>query len=732
MSILRPVILLLASVIAGMAAPAHPFMVFSANELPALQARTNASPFLATMFTTLQARASAPAECFTNFPTEWAEGLEAMAFVATIENNSALQQQAIDRMLSDLRLRDPANVYTNNVDFHGLATPQRAFALAWDWLEPHMTAAQRAEALPALENWCVTAYRHHDRQWWRDATYNCGSVPLAGYGLLALAIRNDTTNPIIANCHREAFRRLSQGFFPRSWKPSGICFEGPNYAIVGYKYAALFAVANVRAGGDDLLADSGALHAMSYLMHQWLPWGDCASIGDNTGYGKRTFASEYLLGLDRTRDAEGFWTWKKYSRAKHMDEIITYLWYPLDLIPADPAQTHLPASKYFEVTPHRAGYVFARTAWSDTNAAFFAFTTRYENCNHEHYDMNSFLFGGFGMLFATHKMLYPYPSDRHGVDYEHNLVIVNNGGWPMSNRTPSCFDDSSTDGLLAGVALSSFADYVRGDAKGSYRDNGTLITSPAIRAERSCLFVKETATPYLFVFDDLQQVAQPSKYDWLWHAPRLPLSGSGTLADPLIMTSNNASCAIQFIVPEKPAITNEIAMIETEGGKLKESELMRLRVVQNGVRVRYAALATLQTNLALRPHATAMPVDCPTPSAGGVRVQLADGTQDFITWQSQEERADRGIPLAAGHLHTDALVALVRVQNEKITGFVLGEGTYLQWDNTTLVRAANAVSVSAGMNDRQITGHRRGMESLPPDTPNVTQIVTLPFTPPAK
>ena len=732
MSILRPVFILLATVTASMAAPEHPFLVFSASDIPALQARTNAAPFLATMFATVQARASAPADSFTNYPNEWAEHLEALAFVATIKNDSALQQQAIDQMLSDLRCHNPADIYTPKADFHGLAKPTRAFALAWDWLAPHMTAAQRTEALPALENWCIASYRHSDKQWWREASYNCGSVPVAGYGLLALSIRNDTTNAEIANCHREAFRRLAQSFFPRSWRPSGICFEGPNYAIVGLKYPVLFACANARAGGDDLLADTGAMRAMSYLMHQWLPWGECASIGDNTDYGKRTFASEYLLGLARSRDTEGLWTWLKYSRAKHMDEIITYLWYPLDLTPADPAQTHLPTSKYFEVTPNLAGYVFCRSAWSDTNAAFFAFTTRYDKCNHQHYDMDSFLFGGFGTLFATHQMLFPYSSDRHGVDYEHNLVIVNNGGWPTANRTPSCYDDNSTEGMLVGIALSGFADYMRGDAKWSYRDNAVWISAPAIRAERSCLFVKQTSTPYLFVFDDLQQTAKPSKYEWLWHAPRLPTSGTGTPADPLIISAAHSSCAIQFVVPEKPVFTNEIAMREEDDGALKPSSLMRLRVAQTAVRVRYAALATLQTNLAQRPRVTTLPVNGPTPSANGATVSLSDGTQDFITWQSEEEHRNCGIPLTAGHLRTDALVALVRLQNGKITGFVLGEGTYLQWDDTTLVRAAASVSVSAGMDDRQITGRRRGLENLPPETPNVAQIVALPFTPPVK
>src|SRR5262249_18742684 len=153
----------------------------------------------------------------------------------------------------------------------------------------------------------------------------------------------------------------------------------------------------------------------------------------------------------QTNNAEGLFFWRKYTNNKRLDLLITYLWYPLNVKPANPVETKLATSRYFEVTPNRAGYVFARSAWEDKDAAFFAFATRFERCNHQHYDMNSFLFGGFGTLFATHRMIFAYPSDQHGVDFEHNIIIVDGGGWPKTNRTPSCGDDNSTDGLLVGV-----------------------------------------------------------------------------------------------------------------------------------------------------------------------------------------------------------------------------------------------------------------------------------------
>ena len=709
---------------AASAAPPHPFLVFRAADIPALQQRAAAEPLLAECLGIIQSNATSQAT--NDFAIVWAEQLEAQAFLATLDGGTNQSQQAINLLLAALRQEDPVTYY-RKADFHTLAIPLRALALSWDWLAPAMNAEQKARALPALERWCGVAMESTERQWWREASYNVGAIPVSGIGLLSLAISGDSTNAAVATCHREAFRRIAQNYFPKTWKSSGICYEGPCYAIVGLKYAALFARAEANAGNDDLLATSGATRAMSYLAYQYMPRGGCAPIGDNTDYNRKTFAAEYLLGLGRTRDAEGLWTWRNYLRVLTLDPLITYLWYPLDLEPVNPAVSRRPTSKYFEVTPNRAGYVFGRTAWDNRLAGFFAFVTRFENCNHQHYDMNSFLFGGYGTLFATHQMLYPYPSDRHGVDYEHNLVIVEGGGWPRANRTSSCHDDNSTDGVLVGFALSGFADYVRGDAKWSYRDNSVATDNPAIRAERTCLFVKYAATPYLLVLDDLQQLGKPLKYEWLWHAPRLEMSGTATLAEPLILaTTNLASCAIQFVQPAVPAVSIEAAPREVEGGKMKSSSLVRIRVEQTGARVQFAALASVQTNLEARPRVAALPVACRTPVAGGATVRLSDGAQDTVVWQSEEEHVQRGDELRAGALHTDGLLAMVRVLDGKITGFVLGEGTYLDWGGTNLVRASSSVCVSAAAGDCQITGRSRSRENQPPEMPASVQVAPLP------
>jgi hypothetical protein len=161
-----------------------------------------------------------------------------------------------------LKETDPVKFYDKggeNFDEH--AAPLRALALAWDWLYHDMTPEQRAEILPGLENWCDACFTCTDTQWWREASYNVGAIPIGGLGILSLAIRPDSTNPKTALWLREATRRMNQNFYPTSWKPSGICWEGPNYAIVGLKYPALFseALRRVRRALDD---DRGGVIAL--------------------------------------------------------------------------------------------------------------------------------------------------------------------------------------------------------------------------------------------------------------------------------------------------------------------------------------------------------------------------------------------------------------------------------------------------------------------------------------
>jgi hypothetical protein len=691
----------------------HPWMLFGAGDLPALRTKAKAEPLLADCLARMQELAHD-----ADVKNPWAT-LEARAFLWQLERQPALAERAT-ALLAKVAAEDPVPFYAK-ANFDAQAAPCRAMGLAWDWLYETLSPEQRDRIRSGLENWVRVLFEHTEKQWWREASYNVGAIPVAGYGLLALALRGESNDPAVARAYREAVRRIAHNYFTNAWRPSGICYEGPNYAIVGLRYPAVFAEALRRAGGPDLLANTGARSPMPYLMYQWMPMEGCAPIGDNTNYGRRTFAAEYLLGLRLTADRTGLWTWKTFTDTRRLDPLITYLWFPVDLAPQDPAAAGLPTSRSFEITPNRDGYVFARSAWNDPQAAFFAFVTRFDPCNHQHYDMQSILFGGRGTLFATHKLLYPYGHIHQGADFEHNHVVMAGAAWP-ANNLKSCGDDNSTDNLLVGLALGCAADYTRADGKWSYRDNHVPCSNPAIRADRACLFVKSGAVPYLLVVDDIQFTDVKTDYDWLWHAPLLPITGKGTGADPLVIAAVNAECAISFVEPAAPALTVGPAENAATGPTLN-----RIAVRQSGARVKYVALASVEKVAAERPKIETRPVDCRHPGAFALAVVSHDGHADLIAWQPEEDQVQKGVPLKSADLETDGLLALVRTKGERVVAYVLGEGTYLRWKGQTLVQVKpdatrsaaglDSVCVSAGPGNVQVAGRRRARENLPPCPP---------------
>ena len=170
--------------------------------------------------------------------------------------------------------------------------------------------------------------------------------------------------------------------------------------------------------------------------------------------------------------------------------------------------------------------------------------------------------------------------------------------------------------------------------------------------------------------------------------------------------------AIHFVTPDKPGAAVE--QVQGSGRRRGNRGLQKIVAVQNGIRSRFVAVATLQQDIAGRPVVQAQPVQCENDSAGGATVRLADGSTDRIAWQSEEVYEQRGSDLASDNLQTDGLLALVRVNPAgQVVGYVLGEGTYLKWGDKVLVQATDSVCVSADADGAKVFGRRQSRKGLP-------------------
>ncbi len=689
----------------------HPALLFSARELPELRAKAQGEGLAREMWDKLKAEVDSGWE----MRGEWDRRgmlIDARALIYQVEGDQAAGREALAMMKQVLEELEPHKYYFEEVkdDFFETENWPKAFAFAYDWLYPLMTIEERAWIVDKLELWCQALYEHTESWWWRDASYNCGAIPVGALGLLCVAIQAEADHPEFRKWSDSALTRIRDNFFPTSWRQDGICYEGPCYAHY-HKNATMFGEALRRGGGPDLVTGSGAINAMHYQRHQWLPQGGCGPVGDNTEYGRRVFQEIYLLGIGEMRDQAGLWTFEKYTDRRRLNPLLSFIFYPSDLQPASPATLDLPTSHYFEIAPHRAGYIYSRSEWDNERAHWFNFVTRYEGANHQHYDMSTFLFTAFGEQFATHANVWGYSDTLHGVDFEHNIVIVDGGGAPGHDPINGAGDDCSTGGLLLAHGLGHFADYARGEASRSYADPTLPDATPALRAERAIAFVKQGPNPYVVVVDDIQKSAGAHDYAWQWYTRAHELSGAGTFAEPFLIRGDSADCAISFVEPEAPE--HEFQLV-TGGQGSHSYQLGLLRVKRQGSRVRFAAVAAAWEHGAQPPAAQAGPAVAGAPGAFSMMVQ-GPGYSDLLVWQPEETADQPGLPLTCGRLATDAMFALVRVDDQgQVIGYLLGEGRSLAWDGKLLAESEEAFSVSADAKLAQATGGRKARLGRPP------------------
>jgi hypothetical protein len=688
----------------------HPGLLFSAKELSRLRRRAKGEGLAAECYEKVVELARGEAE-------ERGRGrkLNAMALVYQVERDTELGRQAVELFKEIIAEIEPYKHYEEiDSDFFATEHWPKAFAYAWDWLYELMDEKERAEVLAGLEQWCKALYEHTEAWWWQSASINCGAIPVGALGLLCTSIRGETDHAEFEKWYVSAIHRLQRNYFPESWKENGICVEGPCYAQY-HKNPTQFGEALRRTGGPDIISGSNITKAGNYQMFQWMPQGECGPIGDNTGYGRRVFAAAYLHCIGESRDGPALWTFNKYTDRRRLNPILAFLWYPDDLEPVSPKTAGRPTSCYFEITPDRAGYLYSRSEWDNERAAYFAFATRYENANHQHYDMNTFLFCAFGEEFGTHRNVFPYGDINHGVDYEHNIVIVDKGGMPAFDPTTTCNAQNSIGGLLTGLGPGHFADYVRGDARDSYQDRSDPESSPAVRADRSCLFVKQGPFPYLVVVDDIRKSEERDHdYYWQWYTTAKEITGEGTLAEPLLIEGEQANCSIGFLEPAGPEVDFRVV----KGGSSRYPlELGLIRAHRHGRRVRYASVAAAWEKNGGRPSFSKGPEVSGNPEALSLVVE--SGTyRDLIIWQPVDNYRTGVEEVSCGEVRTDGLLSVVRTDPAgRVLGYLLADGRNLSFAGRSLARTEETSSVSADSLRVFLTGGRRARRAQPPLAP---------------
>ncbi|MCP5117034.1 MAG: hypothetical protein GY953_39930, partial [bacterium] len=247
------------------------------------------------------------------------------ALVYLIEKDEQLGRRAVELFQSVSSGVDPVEFFrVVGGQFFPTEHWPKAFAFAWDWLYHLMTPEERQAILTDLERWNAALYDHTVSNWWRNAGWNCGAIPVGAQGMLLTAIQAETEHPDFDQWSAECFRKVKENYFQSAWRGRGICREGPGYAHY-HKNPTQFAEAVRRTGGADIIPGSRSVNAMLYMRHQWMPQGGCGPVGDNTQYGRRVFQSIYLHGIREMGDQAGLWTFENHTDFDRINPLPIFL-----------------------------------------------------------------------------------------------------------------------------------------------------------------------------------------------------------------------------------------------------------------------------------------------------------------------------------------------------------------------------------------------------------------------
>lgn len=158
-------------------------------------------------------------------------------------------------------------------------------------------------------------------------------------------------------------------------------------------------------------------------------------------------------------------------------------------------------------------------------------------------------------------------------------------------------------------------------------------------------------------------------------------------------------------------LEHDFRMVKGEGSRAPRLGL--LRVNRRAVETSFVALAAAWRKDAVAPALRRGPAVGGHDGAASLVVE-GGGFRDLIVWQP-EQAGDIGRQITAGPLKTDALLAVVRTDAAgAIIGYLMGDGTSLQFDARALVRSAQCLSVSADGKRSVATGPRRARQGLEP------------------
>jgi len=586
------------------AEPAHPSLLFEANDIPRLREQVKTG-WMKQAFEVMAGRAKG----FLDVPTDpypmygrrsngaatagraLNNRVSTLALTGMLTEDPRYCQHAVNMVLAAARQADVSDFDKWN-EHLAIGDAAHAYAMAYDWLWPYMTADERSllrAEIRSFGQWLYD-YSMKGRGYgnFRPTPLSCNhnAVHHGGLGLCSLVLGEHPE-------WQERAAKFVRGYLEHARDKTGYNYEGIGYYAYGSWGAIPFGVARQRAGKGDIFQGVENLPLVPrYILRQILPGGrEVVSMNDSPSRLGSSGGLMYLLA--RYQDRVGLWGWLRLygtegdgSFGIRPDGYLgdaasipyTLLFADPSLTPLSPTEAKLPLHAFFA-----GGRGSFRSGWGDLDA-LATFTSGFDqHRGHNHRDENSFTFFARGERFAIDPGYDPRETRCH------NTVLVNGlgqasdkGEYDVYGKTVRTHDFGTAWGMT-------------GDATAAFPK-----AAHVAKARRQFLFVN-AATPYLVIADELATTTgQEAEYTWLLHPARTSTIRLGKEPNTALIegAKRKAVCMVRFISPHERLQIAETDLtgktFERRGRSLPYARFFReVRAVHRAKRGRFIAILTV-------------------------------------------------------------------------------------------------------------------------------------------
>lgn len=578
-----------------------------------------------------------------------------------------------------------------------------ASAATYDMVRPLLSNSQRNQVVAWLESW-IDGFRTQTNgvgpySLYGAATDNHSFAWECGISMALMAIWGDSSRSNIPAQIDESLRRIRDGHMD-VFSPDGSYDEGHGYLNYGGAYAVRALIAGRNCGFADYLQGSNVLKAPRWYLglnsdglfplhgdtssrHRSQKWDPIMYfLAAESGDEEALFALEELAlvrPVNEDSDSQGFSPY-----------LTTFLHFPVGMTSRAPRvrsqffrdnRNRTPTGDpFWNKTNNEPGLGLGGTAYLHAmvpGAPVFSanFIIRDEWMSHAHEDdghVGVILNGEALFLDPGTSSNLANPSYWGSQSLQHNIVSADRASFLGTGTNH--FRPPAPEGRFLGERKASLlgvgADYVRGDHRFMWMME---------RAERSLFMVKDGDWPLLLVHDRVRRGGGATIYEQRWHTPQA-MTGNGSVATPFEVRGNRGRLHGIALTPN--------GLTRVTSSRLVNSAT-NLGLYRNELRTSAVNETDILTLWSPARVSSLTPLAGPVGETRGGIVGWASGVQDHLLVSAGGSASDATVT-------TDARLAWIRRSGGAVSAYSLAEGSLMSDGATTLVAASESISVMVG------------------------------------